>query len=490
VTRPDAVRRGLVAVLLVVATAAVVLARRGPDGEHARAAGSRLATPLWSARRVPQAVVDGVGQQRLQGALAAQAAGTDACFAVSGADGAVAGAATDRPLVPASTQKLLTATAALARLGPDFRYETRAVAAHPVDGGTVERLYLVGSGDPIITTPEAAAALARDPLTAGDATTPLADLADQLVAAGVRRIPGGVTGDDRRYDDTRYLPQWPASYRADAEIGPIGALTVNDGFTGVAGEGAAAGDPALNAADQLARLLAARGVEVGPSGHGRAPEDATTIATLRSPPLPEVLTELLASSDNLTAEMLAREVAVAAGRPGTTPDGTRTIVDTLTHLGLPTAGTVMTDGSGLAREDRTTCALLLAVLGRAADPKFATLHDGLAVAGQRGTLATRLAGSSLAGTLRAKTGSLSGVTGLAGFVDVDRALRFALLANGSFGESGGVALRERMAQTIAGYPDAPPPEVLVPMPLAPTRAAVAVHEPPSNEACPSSAAAC
>jgi D-alanyl-D-alanine carboxypeptidase/D-alanyl-D-alanine-endopeptidase (penicillin-binding protein 4) len=142
----------------------------------------------------------------------------------------------------------------------------------------------------------------------------------------------------------------------------------------------------------------------------------------------------------------------------------------------------MVDGSGLARENRATCSLLLATLGLASDPRFATLRDGLAIAGERGTLATRLRGTPLAGRLRAKTGSLTGVSGLAGFVDVKRPLEFALLANGSFGESSGVSLRERVAQLIAGYPDAPPPEELVPVPLTPVAS--------TNEACSSSPAAC
>jgi len=476
----------VVVVLAAFAVVAILLALRGPEGPHAGATGPHLATPLWSPRRVPQLVVDGVGALRLQAGLTQAATGTDTCFAVDSDGRPVAGAATDRPLVPASTQKLLVATAALARMGPDFRYETQAVAAGGVRNGAVDRLYLVGSGDPIIRTPEAIATAARVPLTAGDASTPLADLADSLVRAGVRSIPGGVVGDDHRYDDTRYLPQWPPSYQADAEVGPIGALTVNRGFTGDAGEGPAAADPAVNAAAQLTRLLAARGVAVGPAGRGRAPDHATTVATLRSPPLGAVLTEMLTASDNLTAEMVTRELAAQSGGPGTTERGTQEVVRALGDLGLPTAGVVMTDGSGLARQDRATCALLLAALGRASEPRFATLRDGLAVAGERGTLATRLRGSALSGRLRAKTGSLNGVSGLAGFLDGGRGVRFALLANGSFAEGSGIALRERMAQVIGEYPDAPPPEVLVPLPLAPTRAPTA----PSQEACSRSTAAC
>jgi D-alanyl-D-alanine carboxypeptidase/D-alanyl-D-alanine-endopeptidase (penicillin-binding protein 4) len=141
----------------------------------------------------------------------------------------------------------------------------------------------------------------------------------------------------------------------------------------------------------------------------------------------------------------------------------------LDALKLPTGGLVMVDGSGLARADRATCALLLAVLDRAGQPKFATLRDGLAIAGERGTLATTLRGTPLQGKLRAKTGSLNGVSGLAGFVDVGTPLTFSLLLNGRFGEGTGTVLREQMAEAIARYPDVPPAVQLIPVPGAPVR---------------------
>lgn len=462
-------RRGLVAVLAVAAAVAIAFALQPPAEPAATRPSARLATPLWSARRLPQPIVDAVGAQRLRMQLDTTVPGTEACVTVADANGPVAAITPDAARIPASTLKLLTAAAALAVLGPDFHYETRAVAAATPRKGTVDRLWLVGAGDPGIATPEAIAALAADPLTKGDANTPLATLADAIVAKGVRAIPGGIVGDDSRYDAQRALPQWPARFLADREVGPIGALTVNDGFTGPAGAGPAARDPAVDAAAQLARLLQARGVAVGPATRGTAPAGASTsVAGLTSPPLREVLAAFLASSDNLTGEMLVREVAVRTGKRGTTADGVQAIAAKLAELGLPTAGLVMTDGSGLAREDRVTCALLLAVLGLAPDPRYATLRDGLAVAGKRGTLIERLRGTPLQGKLLAKTGSLAGVSGLAGFVDVTRPLRFALLLNGRFPESRGIALREQAARAVAGYPDAPPPEVLVPQPLAPT----------------------
>jgi D-alanyl-D-alanine carboxypeptidase/D-alanyl-D-alanine-endopeptidase (penicillin-binding protein 4) len=460
-------RRLIVAgVLGVVGVVAIVVGLQGPASPAEPEPSPRLATPVWSARRVPGPVLAIVGTERLRNALDGGAEGTDSCYVVSGPNGLIVESAPDTPRVPASTLKLLTATAALDVMGPDFKYETHVVAAAKPRDGTLERAWLVGAGDPMITTPEAADQLAADPLTKGDAITPLVKLADDIVAAGVRAIPGGVVADDSRYDTTRYLSVWPTSYRADREIGPIGALTVNDGFGGPAGAGAAT-DPTINAADQLARLLILRGVSVGPSTRGTAPKDSTTIATLESPPLHDIVTAFLASSDNLTAEMLAREIAARSDQPATTANGTAAITAKLGNLGLPTEGLVMVDGSGLARQDRATCALLVATLNLASTPKFATLRDSLAVAGERGTLATRLQGTPLQGKLVAKTGSLSGVSGLAGYVSVKQPITFSLLLNGRFGESTGTVVREEMAQAIGRYPDVPTADVLVPLPAAP-----------------------
>ncbi len=309
----------------------------------------------------------------------------------------------DTPRIPASTQKLFTATAALDELGPEFRYETKAVAAAAPKNGEVQHLWLVGSGDPGITTSEAAArGSPAAPLTKGDQVTPLENLADAIVHAGVKSIPGGIDGDDSHYDTTRYLSVWPTSYRTDKEIGPLGALTVNDGFQGPDGSGPAASDPAINAATQLGRLLEARGVDVGPIGRGRAPKDTATIATLQSPPLTDVLAGFLSSSDNLTGELLTREIATHAGKEGTTANGLAVISDRLKALGLPIAGLHMVDGSGLSRDNRAPCSLELATLSLMSRPRFAWIRKGMSVAGEHGTLAKSLIGTPLQGKLTAE----------------------------------------------------------------------------------------
>src|SRR5581483_2051437 len=214
-----------------------------------------------------------------------------------------------------------------------------------------------------------------------------------------------------------------------------------------------------------ARLLKERGVIIGrDADRGKAPDGAVEIAKIDSPPLSQVVGEVITARDNLGAEMLTREIGLKVSQQGTTAAGTQAIAAKLAALGLPTTNLTLVDGSGLDRGDHVTCQLLNAALDLGAKPEFRALWDGLAVAGQSGTLVDELRGSGLEGKVRAKTGSLDGVTGLVGIVEVGRPMRFAFVANGAFTELGGVDLRERIASIIATFPDAPGADALVPLP--------------------------
>ncbi|MBK5288835.1 MAG: D-alanyl-D-alanine carboxypeptidase/D-alanyl-D-alanine-endopeptidase [Acidimicrobiia bacterium] len=474
-------RRLLVVVLLVAAVGAGAMALRQPSAASVRPARATLGSPLWSARRVPSAVLDAAGSQRLTQELVDQTQGIRACVQVADADGRVAALDPDAARTPASTMKLLTAAAALQRLGPDFRFVTRVGAPGDPDRGRVEQLSLSGAGDPLLATPERIAALAADPVTAGLATTPLATLADRVVASGgVREVANGIVVEDRYFDAERVRPQWTAG--GQAAIGPVGALTVNDGFAGAAGTGGRASDPAINAGEELRRLLIARGVTVnGPIRRSTGGSAAVELARVESPPLREIVTEMLSASDNLTAEMLLKRLGRDAETPGTTDRGIAALRSTLTDLGIDLTGASIVDGSGLSPTDALSCTTLTQVLELAQnDLRLEPIRTGLAIAGERGTLATHLVGTPLAGNLTAKTGTLSGVSGLAGYVTGDRPLWFSLLLNGSFGESTALQLREAIATAIASYPNLPVGVAIAPDPSAPI--------PP--RACPTPQSAC
>jgi D-alanyl-D-alanine carboxypeptidase/D-alanyl-D-alanine-endopeptidase (penicillin-binding protein 4) len=429
-----------------------------------------VGTSVLSVRRLPSVVAAPVAARRLRADLQgwAATAPADSCAVVADDAGAVVfDQRGDMPVVPASTQKLLTATAALLQLGPDFRFHTAAVAAPPVDGTITGDLVLVGGGDPILATPDYAARYERQPQIFTDLTV----LAQHLADAGVQRVTGSVVGDEGRYDQERYVPGWPQRYLDQDVTGPLSALAVNDSYAAfpstpdAPGQVEPAADPAVHAAGILTALLEARGVEVGgPPRRGSAPPGVGEVAAIDSPPLTDVLAELLRESDNATAELLLKELGRAAGDP-TTAGGRTAAAVTLADAGVDLTGSTVADGSGLALENRVTCGLLVELLERPGTGEV--LRRSLAVAGEVGTLADRFAGTPLVGHLRAKTGSLTSVAALAGRVeDDDGAFTFAYLVNGAGGarvdEPAVLASQQQLAEILLGWPRVAGTDVLGP----------------------------
>jgi D-alanyl-D-alanine carboxypeptidase/D-alanyl-D-alanine-endopeptidase (penicillin-binding protein 4) len=254
-------------------------------------------------------------------------------------------------------------------------------------------------------------------------------------------------------------------YITENEIGPVGALVVNDNFAQFRPKKTiATPDPSRHGAVVLTDLLRGRGVIVPDASSGAAPAEAGAVASVDSPPLPEIVGEMLRESDNMTAEVLTKELGRRFGSAGTWAEGTRVIRETVAEAGLPAEGYAAVDGSGLDVSDRLSCALLMHALDLAGPT--GPVADGLAVAGRTGTLALRFKGNPAEGRLRAKTGTLNNVVGLVGFVAAadDRTLEFALLANDlpDKTESGRV-LQERVGGILAQYPQAPPADALAPI---------------------------
>jgi serine-type D-Ala-D-Ala carboxypeptidase/endopeptidase (penicillin-binding protein 4) len=456
--KPPVLRSITTAALAAVSLLCGWLALRPPSSGAAVATAPR---PVWSPDRLPALLAEAQGTVDLERAvddLVAQS-GARSCLAVYEGERPVLLRRPDQSLTPASTQKILVATAALAALGPDFRYETRLVSdAEPRDGA-VGTLWLVGAGDPTLAAPEYVQYLADRPRFQFHQATPLAALVDGLKAAGVTTVTGGIAGDDSRYDRVRIVPSWKANYVIDNEAGPLGALMVNGGFTVFdPPPEKRADDPAAHAAAELTRLATAAGITVaGPARAGVAPPEAkVTVATIKSAPLAEILAGMLRESDNTAAELVVKELGVAKRHDGSTPAGTGAVTGVLTDAKLPTVGLRLGDGSGLEVTNQASCALLAATLRIPARDGSPQLSPSLAVAGRSGTLSLRLAGTPLEGKLRAKTGSLNGVSGLAGYLDGRRGLSFAFLANGPMSESAGRLLQDRLVALLAAYPGPQP----------------------------------
>jgi D-alanyl-D-alanine carboxypeptidase/D-alanyl-D-alanine-endopeptidase (penicillin-binding protein 4) len=442
-------------VCLVLAVVLVLHARPPGDSAAASTATPSLRTPAFSPRRVPQLLVDAAARNRLQADLAAAVAPYDACAVVADASGTVAAVNPSGTYAPASTLKLLTATNALATLGPDSRFTTR------VQRDAAGNLILVGAGDPLLATPQYIAHEHAKFELRDAPFTPLDSLADAIARTGVRNAPAIIVNDAAQ-DTLRYLPDWKPTYGRDGEVGSLGALTVDGGFDDPIRQHPAP-DPALTAGTRLAELLKARGVQTGPVRRDNN-ASGTEIAHVDSPPLSDVVGEMLRGSDNYTAEMLNRASSHETG-PHTTAGGLSDEQSTLTRLGIPLTGSELHDGSGLAPDDRVRCETLLAAVRLAENnPRFAAVDRGMPVAGRSGTLAERFLGDPLAGRLRAKTGQIANVVGFAGVVDGTHPLRFAFLARGGFSTLAGQALQANVAHAVASYPNAPSTKALVPAP--------------------------
>jgi D-alanyl-D-alanine carboxypeptidase/D-alanyl-D-alanine-endopeptidase (penicillin-binding protein 4) len=462
-----------VGLLVWVATSSSATAQRGeppPVSVVATTpAAGHVSTPLLSARRVPGMVTGELATRDLLAGLQQFAAGLPAPSCVTVAvDAAVVfdsnGAA---PVLPASNMKLVVGAVALDKLGAGYRFTTSVVR------GPDGTLYLVGGGDPVLSSQaylDAASAVAARKSGSGtleEAPSPIhtsiEQLADEVVAAGVKSVPA-VAGDDSRYDHERFVPSWPASYATDLEAGPLGALMIDDAFATFTPKFTLAADPAEGAAVAFANLLRARGVTVGTTAAGTAPAGAPPVATIQSPPLSDILDEMLVTSDNNTAELLVKELGTAVSGQGTRAAGLQVVQQTLAAWGVPTDGLTLVDGSGLDRGDRLTCHALLGVM----DHNGATgpLASALPVANQTGTLAPYFAGNPLAGVLHAKTGTLTGAKALTGYVPVDggHTLTFSFVYNGANAEKNAPAMYDALGRALASYPYKPDLSAFVPAP--------------------------
>ena len=352
----------------------------------------------------------------------------NACLVVDQGTTRVVSKRPDAPITPASTEKLLTATAALNVLGPDHRFVTKVVSPETVHAGVLDGdLYLVGDGDPVFSTTKYQLSHTHQPALA----TSIETLADSIAATGITRVAGTIIGDEHKFSSERYSATWGFKFDVATGTGPLSALVLNDGFTpGLEPQS----DPPSFAARALQTLLEKRGVSFGAQAiSGEAPGNTKVIASIESPPLLDIVSEMLRNSDNLTAELLAKSVDVTRDGDTTIASSARSVMASLSGAGFPTAGVDLRDSSGLDKNNKATCAVLADVLhgmGRNSD----TVSQGLAIAGQTGTLSKRYNTTAANGRLRAKTGSIPGVAGLAGFVDppagsTDPVITYAFVVN-------------------------------------------------------------
>jgi D-alanyl-D-alanine carboxypeptidase/D-alanyl-D-alanine-endopeptidase (penicillin-binding protein 4) len=315
-------------------------------------------------------------------------------------------------VTPASTMKMLTTVAALHAVGPQHRFTTKVVATPQS-----KRIVLVGGGDPLLTRRHSS-----DYPSGADLDTLARSTAKALKRIGRGRVTLGY--DASLFSGPSVNPKWEPTYIPEDVVSPISALWVDEGRE-QPGLAFRSRTPARQAGQAFADALARHGIKVqGSPVSVRAPSKAkggSAIARVRSAPLAEIVQHTLELSDNEAAEVLSRQVAVATNRPASFTGAVKAVRAVLRDLGVSTAGDRMYDGSGLSRDNRLTAPTLLSVLRVASGPGNGEVRPAVAslpVAGFTGSLRNRFATASVLGrgTVRAKTGTLTGVHGLTGIV--------------------------------------------------------------------------
>ncbi|SDS48895.1 D-alanyl-D-alanine carboxypeptidase / D-alanyl-D-alanine-endopeptidase (penicillin-binding protein 4) [Microlunatus soli] len=438
----------------------------------------------------PESSVEATDAKKLAQRIAgAGKSGGKASAAVMSADSGklLYSSGADSALIPASTNKMLTAAAALELLGPQHRFSTSVVSSTPLDIATPSastssssaaspsssrrstspsaeasagasaspstakrsgKIILVGGGDPYLTDN------AADTTDVGQASLQklAADTAVRLRKAGIGSVQLGY--DASLFTGPSWNPHWPDGY-SDV-VTPTSALWVDEGRL-YGSIGPRQPEPAKSAAEAFAGQLKKQGIKVGTIAQTRPSSKAEAVATVPSLTLERIVERLLMSSDNDAAEVILRQAGIAAGKGGSFTGGTAAVRGTLSKLHAWVSTTHTDDGSGLSRGNRVSADALVKIIRLAASgdrPKLSALLTGLPVAGVEGSLRYRLGSDDAAagrGLVRAKTGTLREVHSLAGYAYTrdGELLVYAFLVNNAKNEWNAVVWLDKVSAAVA-----------------------------------------
>lgn len=403
----------------------------------------------------------------------------------------------NQPLTPASNQKLLVSTVALSLLGPDFTYDTTVFGSSAIgeDGVLDGDLWIVGSGDPSLTSARLSE-LAKDLVAEtglkkvtggvyGDGTVfddkligegwseedlslsyspEIAGLNCDLNIISISLAPGDKEGDEPAIEvngldteEEKYV-EIESTVETIKEGGSAGidferrkdTNTIElSGSVPVGSDPVSVSvtihDPIAYTSYRLALALADAGVEISaePTEPGKLPANAHQLASSTSEPLSELLALFLKPSDNLYGEALLKTVGrhASSNEPGSATSGADAVKEFLDEEGIDASGVKTIDGSGLSPQNTLTARFIGDLLVRnkvefnAAD--WETFFNALPVGGVDGTIADRFTDSPARGKVHAKTGTLSGVSSLSGYLEAGDGTEyvFSILMNG-FQDSG------------------------------------------------------
>jgi serine-type D-Ala-D-Ala carboxypeptidase/endopeptidase (penicillin-binding protein 4) len=336
-------------------------------------------------------------------------------------------------LAPASTMKLLTTAVALDTLGAAQTFSTKVVSSSD------DHIILVGGGDPLLTDAASKSVYKLASLEKLAKAT-----ARALKAAGRTQVSLGY--DASLFTGPTFSPSWKTQWH-DSEA-RIAALEADSGLVSPL---EAEGDPAKAAATAFAKRLRSAGIKVTTISTAKAAAADAELAKVTSASLALIVKHTLLASDNVGAETISRQAALASGQEGSFAGAATNVTTWLRSHGLSSSGQKILDGSGLSPSNRVAATTLAGVIRLAlADSKYQALIAGLPVAGVTGTLASRFDDSTEAGgrgKVHAKTGTLQGVAALAGYLTTSQGatLVFAEISNGATGTEAAYDWLDRTA---------------------------------------------
>ena len=332
---------------------------------------------------------------------------------------------------PASTTKLFTAATALAKLGADYRFETTIYIDTDTNAKVANNVYLKGGADPVLQRED------------------LVKLADALLKTGIQSIQGNVVIDATYLDRVPEGPGWMWDDRPLI----ISALSIRE-----IEPDTNTWNRAFACGHLLKTALMERDIRVpGEVVSGTVPSDAQVVAKHLSPPLADILKLMNKPSDNWIAELIFKTIgAEVVGEPGTWRKGRQAVTEFLSEIMDDLPPHRFVDGSGLSRYNLLNAELLTELLVYMYQ-RFEFMPEYLAslpIAGVDGTLKNRMHGVSAEKVLRAKTGTLSGVSALAGYTVTadDEVFAFGILISHYVGPPAQArGIQDKIGNYLTGF---------------------------------------
>jgi serine-type D-Ala-D-Ala carboxypeptidase/endopeptidase (penicillin-binding protein 4) len=347
---------------------------------------------------------------RIEAKLATATAGASGVMVAIDGGAVIVERDADAPLIPASTQKIYVAGAALASLGVDGRFTTEVHATGPVVGAAEQGdLVLRSSGDPSFTSAN---------LTA---------LAKGVRAAGITSVTGSLVIDDAKFDRVLRVASWKPTF-SPGESGWLSSFAIDENRRN---DAVTIADPALANLARFRVALKGAGVTViGVDKRGAVPAGSTVVSTKSSNPIADLVRYFMKKSNNTYAEFFTKQLGARTGE-GSTAAGVRAIASYFDQLQVQRP-VLQEDGSGLSLNNRSTARQQVRFLQKTlAGPTGDTMKTSLAVSCVDGTLKSRTCGTAAAGKVFAKSGSIDFVVALTGVTTTasGKSITFSFLLN-------------------------------------------------------------